>query len=149
MAVAEQLGPVDIQAAFVSKGGELVVVDGRARAWTYKGGKQTDANGDPIPAPADAEAAFKLGTDRFLVIDSKGKAWSYNGADSSWIEGNSIEDKANPDAEDDDVPWTMGVVLEAGPIAADELRKAKAVVAAHEDDDGGSSKPKKKAKEDA
>lgn len=143
MAVAEQLGPVDIQAAFV-KGGELVCIDGRAQAWTYKGGKQKDANGDPIPAPESVEAAFKLGLDRFIVIDGKGVAWSYNAADSSWIEGHSIEDKADPEAKDDDVAWSKGVVIEAGPIHADELRKAKALVASEESDEKEGKKSKKK-----
>ena len=148
MAVAEQLGPVDVQAAFVSKGGELVCIDGRARAWTYKGGKQKDAEGNEIPAPADAQHAFKLGLDRFIVIDGKGVAWSYNAADSTWLEGYNIEDKADPEAKEEaDVAWTKGVIIEASPIHADELRRAKAMVAADEEQEkeGGKKSKKKEA----
>ena len=146
MAVMEQLGPTDVRAALV-KDGKLVVIDGRAQTWTYQGG-QKDAAGDEVPAPKDADAAFVI-NERLYVIDGSGVCWTYIAGSSSWAEGAKIDDKADPDAEDKDLPWIKGRIIEGSEVKADELRRAKAVLDAEEATKEEGKAPRKKAKEPA
>lgn len=142
MAVMEQLGPTDVRAALV-KDGKLVVIDGRAQPWTFQPGTQKDAHGDPVPGPEGAEAAFVI-NERLYVIDGSGVCWTYIAGNSEWAEGAKIDDKADPDSEDKDLPWIKGPIIEGSAVKADELRRAKAVLDAEEANKEEAKAPKKK-----
>lgn len=142
MAVMEQLGPANVATALV-KDGKLVVIDGAVQTWTFQPGTQKDQYGDPVPGPKDAEAAFVI-NERLFVIDSSGVCWTYIAGNSEWAEGAKIDDKADPDAEDKELPWIKGRIIEGSAVKADELRRAKAALDAHEADKEEAKAPKKK-----
>lgn len=130
MAVADVLGPSDIDAAFV-RGGKLVILDGRGTPWTYDASvKRKDALGEEIEGPSDFDqvVVFDDKNKRVVVIEGSGQIWTYNAAESEWIKGFNIEDSIEKPEEDKDNPWTKGRNLEARLFNPEELRNAKRVV---------------------
>lgn len=131
MAKKVELGPVDVQQALIQDG-KLMVIDARARPWIYEGGEQKDANGE-VSAPTNAKAAFVV-NDRLFAVDGEGMCWTYNPAQSTWAKGHKLDVEAKEpekaEGETDKVyPWIKGDIIEGGPIAAEELRIARATVA--------------------
>src|SRR5262245_49440228 len=151
MAEATDLGPTDVAAALIHNN-NLVILDGRAQTWTFNP-KAKNAAGEAIEGPEGAKEAVVIGG-RLHVLDGSGVLWTYNPPEG-WVEGFEMDDKIENEGEGDkDKAWIKGRSVDSRAAYPEELRQAKAVVAAAEarqeaEGTSGKSKTKSKAKEPA
>jgi hypothetical protein len=91
--------PVDVVAALVGEGGNLMVIEGRGDVYTYDPGSDEDG-------PQSFAGAFVRG-DKLYVIDSGLKPWVYDPATGVWGEGVTLveEEAKEPPAGESPEPW--------------------------------------------